>query len=198
MQAKILLSTLLASAASANFMAHPNMKREIEARATATATGVLSEQCQSAILDIYSDVPTPPAAIVSDLLDHPQTDPCHFSTPASLSKEYASYSSEVVSWYDDNKKALSSALSECPALSSYATGIDACETGSSGSGSGSGSGSKSSSDSGSEAKATGTSGSDKASATGSSSSSSPTGAASHHTGMAAAAIAVAGFVVALL
>lgn len=194
MQSKILLSTLLASAASASFMAHPNMKREIEARATATATGVLSEECQSAILNIYSDVPTPPAEIVSDLLDHPQTDPCHFSTPASLSKEYASYSSEVVSWYDDNKKALSSALSECPALSSYATGIDACETGSSGSGSDS----KSSSDSGSEAKATGTSGSDKASATGSSSSSSPTGAASRQTGMAVAAIAVAGFVVALL
>lgn len=191
MQSKILLSTLLASAASANFMAHPNMKREIEARATATATGILSDQCQSAILDVYSDVPTPPAEIVSDLLDHPQTDPCHFSTPASLSKEYASYSSEVVSWYDKNKGALSSALSECPALSSYATGIDACETGS-------GSGSKSSSDSGSEAKATGTSGSDKASATGSSSSSSPTGAASRQTGMAVAAMAVAGFVVALL
>lgn len=193
MQSKILLSTLLASAASANFMAHPNMKREIEARATATPTGVLSDKCQSAILDVYSDVPTPPAEIVSDLLDHPQTDPCHFSTPASLSKEYASYSSEVVSWYDHNKDALSSALSECPALSSYATGIDACETGS-----GSGSGSKSSSDSGSEAKATGTSGSDKASATGSSSSSSHTGAASHQSGMAVAAIAVAGFVVALL
>ncbi|KAH8694521.1 hypothetical protein BGZ61DRAFT_478128 [Ilyonectria robusta] len=193
MQSKILLSTLLASAASANFMAHPNMKREIEARATATATGILSDECQSAILDVYSDVPTPPAEIVSDLLDHPQTDPCHFSTPASLSKEYASYSSEVVSWYDKNKGALSSALSECPALSSYATGIDACETGS-----GSGSGSKASSDSGSEAKATGTSGSDKASATGSSSSSSPTGAASRQTGMAVAAMAVAGFVVALL
>ncbi|KAH6982373.1 hypothetical protein EDB80DRAFT_592866 [Ilyonectria destructans] len=187
MQSKMLLATLLAIVASAdNFMAHPNMKRDIEARATATATGILSDECQSAILDVYSDVPTPPAAIVSDLLENPQTDPCSLHTPASLSKEYASYSSEVVSWYDDNKDALSSALSECPALSSYATGINVCETGS---GSGSGSGS--------DATATGTSGSDSASST-SESNSDTTGAASHQSGMAMAAVAVAGFVVAIL
>ncbi|KAH7112654.1 hypothetical protein EDB81DRAFT_825940 [Dactylonectria macrodidyma] len=183
MQSKILLATtLLATAASASFMAHPNMKREIEARATATS--VLSDECQSSILDIYADVPTPPAAIASDLLENPQTDPCNFHTPASLSKEYASYSSEVVSWYDENKDALSSALSECPALSSYATGIDACETGS-------GSGLSS------DATGTGTSGSDSASST-SESNSDSTGAASHQSGMGMAAIAVAGFVVAIL
>ncbi|KAK7420542.1 hypothetical protein QQX98_002741 [Neonectria punicea] len=183
MQSKMLLAaTLLATAASAaEFMAHPLMKRELDARATMddlSATGISSPECQTAILSAYKDVPTPPSAIVSDLLEHPQTDACKFTTPASLSKEYKSYSSEVMSWYSKNEDEISSALEECPALSDY-TGIAPCST-----------------KKGSDAKATGSDAAD-ATATGDSKAG-ETGAASHQGGMAVAAMAVAGAVVAIL
>lgn len=200
MQSKMLLAaTLLATAVSATeFMAHPLMKREIDARATAdgsTATGLSSPECQTAILSAYKDVPTPPSAIVSDLLDHPQTDACHFTTPASLSKQYKSYSSEVMSWYSKNENEISSALSVCPALSDY-TGISPCSTkkGSSGSDA-KATGSDASA---TAADATGTSGSKADSTATGDSKTTSTGAASHHGGMAAAAMAVAGAVVAIL
>ncbi|KAF4340183.1 infection structure specific [Fusarium beomiforme] len=125
----IILTSLLATAVSANFMAHPLMKRDLLApRATAPAVGDITEECQTAILSVYKTLPTPPPAIVSDLTEHPQTDPCSFSTPASLSKEYASYSSQVVSWYSKNEGEIKSALSECPALSQYATAVPVCAT----------------------------------------------------------------------
>ncbi|KAF7550632.1 hypothetical protein G7Z17_g5574 [Cylindrodendrum hubeiense] len=200
MQSKILLTTLLASAASANmnFMAHPNMKRELEARATATS-GALSEECASALQEVYTDIPTPPAAIISDILSQTQTDPCKFTTPASLSKQYSSYSEEVVSWYDDHSDDIESIYSECPALSAYATGsVDACETGSSGSSSDDSDSDSNTSDAAATASATGTSGADSASSTKSSTDSTATGGASRQSGMAIAAVAVAGFVVALL
>ncbi|KAF9768291.1 hypothetical protein IL306_014425 [Fusarium sp. DS 682] len=125
----IILTSLLATAVSANFMAHPLMKRDLLApRATAPAVGGISGECQTAILDVYKTLPTPPPAIVSDLTEHPQTDPCSFSTPASLSKEYASYSSQILSWYGKNEDEIKSALSECPELSQYATAVPICAT----------------------------------------------------------------------
>lgn len=128
----LLTTALLATAASANFMAHQEMKREmLQPRQTATEGGVggISTECQTALLDIYSSLPSPPAEILSDAVQNPQTDPCSFSTPASLSKQYASYSSEVVSWYSENQKEIGSVLSECPVLSQYATMVPVCETG---------------------------------------------------------------------
>jgi hypothetical protein len=125
----IILTSLLATAVSANFMAHPLMKRDLLApRATAPAVGGITEECQTAILDVYKTLPTPPPAIVSDLTENPQTDPCSFSTPASLSKDYASYSSQILSWYSKNEGEIKSALSECPELSQYATAVPVCAT----------------------------------------------------------------------
>ncbi|KAG7418081.1 hypothetical protein Forpe1208_v005258 [Fusarium oxysporum f. sp. rapae] len=125
----IILTSLLATAVSANFMAHPLMKRDLLApRATAPAVGGITEECQTAILDVYKTLPTPPPAIVSDLTENPQTDPCSFSTPASLSKDYASYSSQIISWYSKNEDEIKSALSECPELSQYATAVPICAT----------------------------------------------------------------------
>ncbi|PNP78006.1 hypothetical protein FNYG_08732 [Fusarium nygamai] len=125
----IILTSLLATAVSANFMAHPLMKRDLLApRATAPAVGGITEECQTAILDVYKTLPTPPPAIVSDITEHPQTDPCSFSTPASLSKDYASYSSQILSWYSKNEDEIKSALSECPELSQYATAVPVCAT----------------------------------------------------------------------
>ncbi|KAF5990288.1 hypothetical protein FBULB1_115 [Fusarium bulbicola] len=125
----IILTSLLATAVSANFMAHPLMKRDLLApRATAPAVGGITEECQTAILDVYKTLPTPPPAIVSDITENPQTDPCSFSTPASLSKDYASYSSQILSWYSKNEDEIKSALSECPELSQYATAVPVCAT----------------------------------------------------------------------
>ncbi|TVY78024.1 hypothetical protein Focb16_v006466 [Fusarium oxysporum f. sp. cubense] len=125
----IILTSLLATAVSANFMAHPLMKRDLLApRATAPAVGGITGECQTAILDVYKTLPTPPPAIVSDLTENPQTDPCSFSTPASLSKDYASYSSQILSWYSKNEDEIKSALSECPELSQYATAVPVCAT----------------------------------------------------------------------
>ncbi|KAJ4256790.1 hypothetical protein NW762_008886 [Fusarium torreyae] len=127
----IILATLLASAVSANsFMAHPLMQRDLlQPRATDAASAAgLSGECQSALLDIYKTIPTPAPKIVKDLTDNPQTDPCSFSVPASLSKDYSSYSSEIVSWYSKNEGEISSALKECPELSQYATAVPVCST----------------------------------------------------------------------
>ncbi|KAM0433882.1 hypothetical protein ACHAPT_003825 [Fusarium lateritium] len=131
MQSKIVLVSLLATAvsANANFMAHPQMKRDLLApRATDSVAG-LDKECQEAIMEVYKTLPTPAPAIVKDLTEHPQTDPCHFSTPASLSKEYASYSSEVLGWYSKNEAEIKSALDECPALSKYANAVPICSEG---------------------------------------------------------------------
>jgi hypothetical protein len=135
----IILASLLASAVSANsFMAHPLMKRDLLApRATdavmptAAAGGLvdgLSGECQSAILDVYKTLPTPPPAVLSDLMENPQTDACDFTVPSSLSKDYASYSSKIVSWYGEYEDEISSAIQECPELAQYASAIPVCAT----------------------------------------------------------------------
>ncbi|KAF5027419.1 hypothetical protein F66182_496 [Fusarium sp. NRRL 66182] len=130
MQSKIVLSSLLASAVSANsFMAHPLMKRNLLAPRQTEAVGGLSGDCQEAILEVYQSLPTPPPAIVEDLTENPQTDACDFSVPASLSKDYASYSADIVSWYGENADQISSALEECPELAQFATAVPVCSTG---------------------------------------------------------------------
>ncbi|CAJ0552203.1 Ff.00g061820.m01.CDS01 [Fusarium sp. VM40] len=132
----IILASLLASAVTANsFMAHPLMKRDLLApRATDAASPTdaaglvdgLSGECQSAILDVYKTLPTPPPAVVSDLMENPQTDPCDFTVPSSLSKDYASYSSKIVSWYGEYEGEISSAIKECPELAQYASALPVC------------------------------------------------------------------------
>ncbi|KAM0345590.1 hypothetical protein ACHAPU_006243 [Fusarium lateritium] len=130
----IIVASLLASAVSANsFMAHPLMKRDLLApRATDEAIPSIdgiSGECQSAILDVYQTLPTPPPAVVSDLMENPQTDPCDFTVPSSLSKDYASYSSKVVSWFGEYQDEIVSAVGECPELAQYATAIPVCASG---------------------------------------------------------------------
>ncbi|KAF7554248.1 hypothetical protein G7046_g6868 [Stylonectria norvegica] len=203
---KMMLTTaLMATAVSANFMAHAEMKRDLlEARQTDSSD---ITACTSALLDVYSSVPTPPAAIVDDIEKHPQTDPCSFSTPASLSKQYASYSSEVMSWYSKNEDKISSALSECPILSHSPKSTAASETSSSGddatSAAGTGTSAAAASTSSSATAASGsaasaaTSGSAAASGTSAAAAAGTSTAAGHReTGMVLAAAAVAGMVVA--
>ncbi|KAL6913722.1 hypothetical protein ACHAPO_002179 [Fusarium lateritium] len=127
----IVIASLLATAVSANvnFMANPIMKRgALEARQTGLPSlGDISEECQSAVLDIAQSVPTPAPEIVSDLLENPQTDPCSFSTPASLSSEYGAYSSSIIAWYAKNQDDIMSAVKECPELAELASLVPVCE-----------------------------------------------------------------------
>ncbi|CEI69338.1 hypothetical protein FVEN_g3921 [Fusarium venenatum] len=127
----IVIASLLATAVSANvnFMANPIMKRgALEARQTGLPSlGDISEECQSAVIDIAQGVPTPAPEIVSDLLENPQTDPCSFSTPASLSSEYGAYSSSIIAWYAKNQDDIMSAVKECPELAELASLVPVCE-----------------------------------------------------------------------
>ncbi|KAL4722980.1 hypothetical protein ACLX1H_010220 [Fusarium chlamydosporum] len=129
----IIVASLLATAVSANvnFMANPIMKRAaLEPRATDAAIPDLSDisgECQTAILGLAKGIPTPAPEIMSDLLEHPQTDPCDFSTPASLSSEYKAYSSEIISWYGKNVDGIMSAVKECPEIASLASMVPICE-----------------------------------------------------------------------
>ena len=126
----IVIASLLATAVSANvnFMANPIMKRAaLEPRQTGLPSlGDITPECQSAVLDLAQGVPTPAPEIVSDLLENPQTDPCDFSTPASLSAEYSSYSADIISWYGKNQEDIMSAVKECPELAQFASMVPMC------------------------------------------------------------------------
>lgn len=126
----VVIASLLATAVSANvnFMANPIMKRAaIEPRQTGLPSlGDITPECQSAVLDLAQGVPTPAPEIVSDLLENPQTDPCDFSTPASLSAEYSSYSADIISWYAKNSEDIMSAVKECPELAQFASMVPMC------------------------------------------------------------------------
>ncbi|KAH7191867.1 uncharacterized protein B0J16DRAFT_331875 [Fusarium flagelliforme] len=126
----IVIASLLATAVSANvnFMANPIMKRAaLEPRQTGLPSlGDITPECQSAVLDLAQGIPTPAPEIVSDLLENPQTDPCDFSTPASLSAEYSSYSADIISWYGENSGDIMSAIKECPELAQFASMVPIC------------------------------------------------------------------------
>ncbi|CAG7557918.1 unnamed protein product [Fusarium equiseti] len=126
----IIIASLLATAVSANvnFMANPIMKRAaLEPRQTGLPSlGDITPECQSAVLDLAQGIPTPAPEIVSDLLENPQTDPCDFSTPASLSSEYAAYSADIISWYGENSGDIMSAIKECPELAQFASMVPIC------------------------------------------------------------------------
>lgn len=215
MQSKIVLVSLLASAVSAqgNFMAHPQMKRDLLAPRATDTVGGLDKECQEAIMEVYKTLPTPAPEIVKDLTEHPQSDPCSFSTPASLSKEYASYSSEILGWYSKHEGEIKSALEECPALSKYANAVPICSKGGAGAGgdkTGATEATKTADDSESETgaaesgaskpsgSATAGSDSDAASTPTSSSPAQATNGAAREGAMIYAAAAVAGIVVAAL
>lgn len=140
MYSKVILTGLMATAvsASANFMAHAEMKREVLQPRQTDVTGGISTECQTALLEVYSSLPSPPPEILSDAIENPQTDPCSFSTPASLADEYSSYSAEVVSWYAENEDEINSVLEACPILSQYATMVPVCPTDLGGAGGGAG------------------------------------------------------------
>ncbi|KAK1242973.1 hypothetical protein MKX08_005785 [Trichoderma sp. CBMAI-0020] len=110
----------LAASASAAINVHALLPR-----ATSSSDSDASK-CASEALSIVSSLPTPPPAIVSDLTEHPQTDPCKLSVASSLSADYSSYEAKVLSWFSSHKDELTSLASDCSALASYTSLVPVC------------------------------------------------------------------------
>lgn len=191
---------------------HPILQRDVNAllpRATGV-TDAVSSKCQSALSEILSSVPTPPPKLVSaESKESSVTDPCSYHPPSSVSKEYSSYTSEVLSWYSKHSKEVDAAFKVCTELKSLATGVvRLCSTDSNvptallAAATSTGTDHSASTKTGEHSTETGKHSTEtmKSSETGSTaagSSSSSTGAAPRETGMALAAIA-AGLVAAAL
>ncbi|KAM6478329.1 hypothetical protein HDV62DRAFT_400805 [Trichoderma sp. SZMC 28011] len=184
----VLLLTFVASASAAiDFMAIPHVRRELNLPRATPINEIRDSdpsKCASEALSFVKTIPTPPPAIVSDLSKNPQTDPCKVSFPSSLSAEYSSYSSEVVSWLEGHKDELTSLASDCSVLSSYTSIANVCTAGGDSSGSGSGPNTASA--------APTESGAGSASKTAGGAAQSTNGVAARETGMALAALAAAG------
>jgi hypothetical protein len=203
MQTTFLLATLASSALASHVLnAAPAFKRDLQAIAPRQTDGAgvggLTEECQSAALDLLQTLPTPAPKIQSDIIANPQTgDPCSFSTPSSLSKEYASYSSELMSWYSDKEKDISSAISACSDLASLGGDmLNVCSTevpeglaGSEATKTSDESSSETSTEESSNETSGSSSGNDNTSASNEEASETSTGGAARETGMAVAAIA---------
>ncbi|KAI9152226.1 hypothetical protein HJFPF1_09453 [Paramyrothecium foliicola] len=204
MYTSLVFASLAASAAaSANLMALPQVKRGLSPRQTESLPLPTNAECATAAISLLGSLPTPPPAIVSDVATNPQTDPCSFNTPSALTSEYSSYSSELLSWVSANEGDLSSVLSQCPELSSYASQVPICSTAypalanatattPGGSSATESSGSDSTGAAGSDAS--GGSGSDATGSDGSSATPTGESGASRQTGAALFALAAAGLV----
>ncbi|KAL6892084.1 hypothetical protein GGI43DRAFT_195412 [Trichoderma evansii] len=99
--------------------------RALLPRAT-SASGDDVSKCATEALSIVSSLPTPPPAIMSDLANHPQTNPCKISIASSLSADYSSYEAKVLSWFSSHKDELTSLASDCSALASYTSLVPVC------------------------------------------------------------------------
>lgn len=202
---------VLAAVVAAEQAIHPGhlaVKRELVARQTATPTAGAGgdgadAECLSALMGLYSTIPTPPPEVLSFAGDAATAtgDLCTLSIPETIKPAYSSYEAEVVSWLKDNEKGISSALDECPQYSAMAesalnSAAGACSTapagGAGGAGSGSGSGSGNATQTSGSAQSTG--GSGTTGGNGSPDPSIPPNAGARNTGFLAGAVAVAGFV----
>ena len=134
-------------------MVHPQMKREILQPRQSLPD--LSPSCTSALLGIYSGLPTPPARLVS-AIGADGSNPCSVTVPSSLSSEYSSYESKISSWYSQSSDDVSSALNSCSELRSLATLLPVCVTSYLGGGGGGGAASGTGTDTASGASETGT------------------------------------------
>lgn len=112
----------LAASASAALNVHALLPRATPTSSSDTDLG----KCASEALSIVSSLPTPPPAIVSDLTEHPQTNPCKISIASSLSADYSSYEAKVLSWFSSHKDELTSLASDCSVLSSYTSLVPVC------------------------------------------------------------------------
>lgn len=215
MHSSAVLAILASAAVVSADMIHPGhlaVKRDVLARQTdnpsaSQGAGGPDTACLTALVSVYSSIPTPPPELVSYEAAHPPTDPCSYSVDDSIKPVFSSYESQVISWAKQHEGELSSALSKCPQYASLATEANICTTAIGGAG-GSG-GSASAKTTGSSKTTSAGAGGSSSAAGGKSGSSSSTGAtptgaagssstskaaAAQETGFVAAVIAAAGFV----
>ncbi|KAI9897894.1 hypothetical protein N3K66_007750 [Trichothecium roseum] len=126
-------------------LAHPQMKRALlEPRQTGLGGALggltdLSPSCTSALLGLYTSLPTPPTKLGQALRGNGGGDggssggggggggnPCSVNLPSSLSSDFSSYSSEVRSWFNDNSADASSVFSSCSQISRYESLLPVC------------------------------------------------------------------------
>ena len=94
-----------------------------------------SDECLDGLMSMAADAPYPPSAILDwetqtqNLAVLATGGPCAIQTaiPSSLSSEWASYQSEVMSWYTANEGEISSVLAQCP--TDVAASAGPCSTG---------------------------------------------------------------------
>ncbi|KFA77449.1 hypothetical protein S40288_03126 [Stachybotrys chartarum IBT 40288] len=122
MQTTLLLAALAASAAQASNLLPRQTGLDLPIPTD------LSLGCATGALPLLGSMPTPPAELVSDASANPQSDPCSFETPSSLSSQYGSYSSEFYSWLSANEDDIQSVYADCPELTSYAALAPICST----------------------------------------------------------------------
>ncbi|KYK57415.1 hypothetical protein DCS_04424 [Drechmeria coniospora] len=115
MQSNILLLSTFVASVSATVNVYAALEARNGVRADLVPRQTLDAKCQSILVSIGKSVPTAPPKLASELIAHPQTDPCHFTPPAGLDSEFSSYSSELVSWAEKNKDI----LNECAELSRF-------------------------------------------------------------------------------
>ncbi|EFQ34768.1 infection structure specific protein [Colletotrichum graminicola M1.001] len=196
MYSKTALVAALAGSATAVFDVRPErIRREVLPR----QTDIAADPCLNVLNTVYANAPTPPPKIVSYEMTAPhQTDPCSITVPAELSAEYASYTSEVLSWVDANSASIQSALSVCSTITGISASIPVCSAtaGSARSGAtASGSSSPKATEGGdSPGSGTGTAAGSNATGTQNSPSQVTPNAGPRETGMMAAAIVAAGFI----
>lgn len=115
----LLVAALAATAAATGSMnlhpAHQAVKRAVEARQT-DSSGAAA--CASSLMSIASDMPTPPAALMSFAATNTQTDPCSITLPPDVESAISSYGQEAQSWFSENEDDFSSVIEDCPDVAS--------------------------------------------------------------------------------
>ncbi|KAH8173709.1 hypothetical protein LIA77_07964 [Sarocladium implicatum] len=127
----VLLLTSLASvfgtAVAVVDIDHPILQRDVNAllpRET-KVSGDVSSKCSSALSGVLSSIPTAPPKLLSAVegQSKTETDPCSYHPPSSVSKEYSSYTSDILSWYSKHSKEVDAAFKVCTELKSQAAGL---------------------------------------------------------------------------
>ncbi|RDA96189.1 hypothetical protein CP533_1681 [Ophiocordyceps camponoti-saundersi (nom. inval.)] len=82
--------------------------------------GEVSQECFAAAESVFSSIPSPPPEIRSAIMRDMPTNPCDFTTPASLTSQFSSYSSVLASWASANENKLSA----CSAMTTMSAFTD--------------------------------------------------------------------------
>ncbi|WYZ45856.1 hypothetical protein EsH8_IX_000081 [Colletotrichum jinshuiense] len=124
MYTKTALIATLAGSAAAIIDVRPDVVRR---DAIPTQTDVAADPCLNALATVYANAPTPPPKVVSyEMTAAPQTNPCSIALPSELSADYASYTSQVLSWVSANSASIASAVSVCSTLTDLTTELALC------------------------------------------------------------------------